>query len=73
MKKHGHNLFVRKAQGKKQTIVDEINNQYGKLTVVEFDSIKNHIAYWKCRCECGNEIIVAGNHLRSGHTKSADV
>ena len=56
--------------GKKQTIVDEINNQYGKLTVIEFDSIKNHIAYWKCRCKCGNEIIVAGNHLRSGHTKS---
>lgn len=51
-------------------IIDETNNKYGKLSVISMAHIKNHNAYWKCKCECGNEIIVSGNHLRSGHTKS---
>ena len=51
-------------------IIDENNNKYGKLTVIELDEIKDHVAYWKCQCECGNIISVAGTHLRSGHTKS---
>lgn len=25
---------------------------------------------WECQCECGNKIIVSGNHLRTGHTTS---
>ena len=25
---------------------------------------------WKCRCDCGNEKIVYGGHLETGHTKS---
>lgn len=25
---------------------------------------------WRCQCECGNEIVVRGDSLRSGHTKS---
>ena len=56
--------------GKKQQVISEIGNTYNKLTVIEYDGIKDHNAYWKCKCECGNEIIVSGNHLRSGHTKS---
>jgi hypothetical protein len=31
MKKHGHNLFVRKAQGKKQTIVDQLYNLFSNF------------------------------------------
>lgn len=56
--------------GKKQNIIDEVGNKYGKLTVLSFDKIDNHCAYWNCKCECGNEVKVAGNHLRSGHTTS---
>lgn len=51
-------------------IIDETNNIYGKLTVIAFDGINNHSAMWKCKCECGNEVTVAGAHLRSGHTVS---
>lgn len=51
-------------------IIDETNNRYGKLTVISFDRIINHIAMWKCKCDCGNIITVAGNHLRSNHTTS---
>ena len=56
--------------GKKQNIIDETGNKYHKLTVANFAYIKNACAYWNCICECGNKIVVAGNHLRSGHTKS---
>lgn len=56
--------------GKKQNIIDETNNIYGKLTVIGLEKIDNHCSFWKCKCECGNEIIVSGNHLRMGHTTS---
>lgn len=26
--------------------------------------------YWKCVCECGNEVVRAGESLRTGATKS---
>jgi len=25
---------------------------------------------WRCKCSCGNEVVVFGGNLRSGHTKS---
>ena len=46
---------------------NEIGNKYGKLLVIEdagTDSTKHKL--WKCRCECGQEIIVRGSRLRSG-------
>jgi len=47
------------------------NNIYGRLKVLEFDSLnENKRALWKCRCDCGNEIIVSSKHLISGNTKS---
>lgn len=62
-------------QGKTQScgclkIIDETGNKYFRLIVIDFAYIKNNCAYWNCECECGNKIVVAGNHLRSGHTKS---
>ena len=38
--------------------------------MIELEKIENHCALWKCKCECGNEVIVTGNHLRTGHTTS---
>ena len=50
---------------------DEIGNVYGYLTVIErAPNNKEGRAMWKCRCKCGNEVIVLGKHLRSGNTKS---
>jgi len=53
-------------------IINEINNKYGKLTVIEQAATpKNKKGiYWKCQCECGNTIIVKGDYLRNGDTKS---
>ena len=51
-------------------VINEIGNQYGKLTVIDRGPSKDGRATWKCRCECGNEIIVLGKSLRSGNTTS---
>jgi hypothetical protein len=55
-----------------------VGNVYGRLTVIGFAGIKgdkehkNQRSLWLCKCSCsaGNEVIVAGNNLQSGTTKS---
>jgi hypothetical protein len=52
-------------------IVDETGNTYGKLTVIEYAGANSrHHATWRCKCDCGNEIIATGGHLRCGGVKS---
>ena len=51
-------------------IIDETNNHYGTLTVINLAYVKDNVAFWNCQCTCGNTPIVAGTHLRSGHTRS---
>lgn len=50
--------------------LDLTGKRFGRLTVIE-EAGKNcgHIT-WRCRCDCGNEIIAKGIHLKSGHTTS---
>lgn len=49
----------------------ESGSKYGYLTVLDFTGVNNHgKRIYKCRCNCGNEIIVVGSHLKSGNTKS---
>lgn len=48
-----------------------IGSKYGRLTVIErAHKASNGTYYYKCKCDCGNECIVRGDHLRSGHTTS---
>jgi hypothetical protein len=44
---------------------DESGKRYGKLTVIEFAFVKHGI-HWRCQCDCGKTVTVAGHHLRSG-------
>ena len=45
--------------------------QFGRLTVIsKTDEKRRNKLTWLCKCTCGNEKIVAGADLRSGHTKS---
>lgn len=52
--------------------INEIGNRYGKLVVIEkgLKPENNTHIFWKCKCDCGNEIEVNGQNLRNGTTKS---
>lgn len=52
-------------------MIDITGQKFGKLTVIENAGKRDgRRYYWKCKCECGNEIIVLGTSLRNGNTKS---
>ena len=57
------------------SFLDLTGKRVGKLYVVEQAETRiqrsgRRQVYWKCRCDCGNEIEVQANNLRSGHTIS---
>lgn len=59
----------------KNNLIDLSGKKYGLLTVIgkQYSKKTNNgstIIYWKCRCDCGNEVIVAGNSLKQNDTKS---
>jgi hypothetical protein len=51
---------------------------FGRLTVIKLHEVRHYKsarnvqtkAYWLCRCDCGKEKIVRGEHLTSGRTVS---
>ena len=51
---------------------NEIGNKYNKLTVLRrADGRKSDTrAWWRCKCDCGNETEVDGKSLRNSNTKS---
>lgn len=52
-------------------IKNEVGNTYGYLTVLQrAENNKEGRAQWLCQCQCGNQVVVLGKHLRSGNTKS---
>lgn len=51
--------------------VDLKGQVFVRLKVLRFSHRNRHgQAYWACRCECGTELSVSGQDLKSGHTKS---
>ena len=51
--------------------MDLAGKTFGRLTVVEYSHTNKHgKSMWKCKCSCGNERIVLGNHLTNKHTSS---
>jgi hypothetical protein len=46
--------------------------RFTRLVVLERQGsdVSKKNSTWKCRCDCGMEIVVSRTHLRSGHTKS---
>lgn len=52
-------------------LINETGNHYGRLTVIQFDHYDaRREAYWRCRCDCGNETVTRGRCLRTGETQS---
>lgn len=51
--------------------IDLTGQTFGRLTVVgNAGSNADHKLTWRCRCECGGEVVTAGKSLRRGFTKS---
>jgi hypothetical protein len=50
---------------------DIAGQRFGKLVAVRpVEEKSGSFIKWQCNCDCGNSVIVSGNDLRSGHTKS---
>lgn len=50
---------------------DLTGKKYSRLTVIErAGSTAHKKALWKCRCDCGNEVIIIGSHLLNDNTHS---
>src|SRR3972149_10589456 len=50
-----------------------LNHRFGRLVVIKFDSCSNKKkgpTRWLCKCDCGNEIVIARNNLVTGTTQS---
>jgi len=51
--------------------INLIGLTFGHLTIIDYAGINKHRQnMWKCRCSCGNIVVVATSTLKSGHTKS---
>lgn len=49
--------------------IDLTGKKFGRLSVIgRVSNNKDGRTMWKCRCDCGNERIIMGKSLRSGHT-----
>ena len=54
---------------------DLTGKRFGNLTVVEYShsqilDSKSSIVFWKCKCDCGQELIVRSQSLITGNTRS---
>lgn len=56
----------------KSLVADLKGRRFGRLTVLEFSHLSDDRkrTYWKCKCDCGNEIITRADGIKSGHTNS---
>lgn len=43
---------------------------FSRLTVLRKAEKSGRSQRWECKCECGNNVLVDGGNLRSGHTRS---
>lgn len=51
---------------KKRPATDLAGRRFGRLTVVEYAGS----SCFKCRCDCGKEVVISTDRLNSGRTKS---
>lgn len=50
--------------------IDLTGQKFGRLTVIQRVPNKKDKIMWLCKCICGTEIVCAGNHLKSGDSRS---
>lgn len=65
--------------GRNGNVVDMLGKRAGNLLVLSragflFRGPQRHkLAAWRCRCDCGQIVIVRGDHLRSGGKKACGI
>lgn len=51
--------------------LDLVGQRFGRLVVIErAENNKWGQSRWRCKCDCGNEIVTTANSLTRGHSKS---
>lgn len=56
---------------RKGEIKNRADIRYGRLIAIKFTGVdQNNRTLWLCKCDCGNEIVVRGNDLQNGDSKS---
>lgn len=54
-----------------KTVLEDLTNQkFGKLTVIEYAGSRRQRSSWKCKCDCGNIVIVNQMELKRGDALS---
>lgn len=48
--------------------IDRTGQTHGRLTVIELAQREKGAVRWRCRCECGNEVVVKSGNLGSGNS-----
>jgi len=51
-------------------MIDLTGKKFGRLTVIERVNNRHGKKRWRCRCGCGNELVVIQDSLGSGRTRS---
>ena len=50
--------------------IDITGQRYGRLTAIRLSHRTKYVAYWLCKCDCGNEVLARLSKLRSGRKRS---
>lgn len=56
--------------GRSPNFRDLTGQKFNRLTVLEYVETRKTQSLWRCRCDCGNEIVTKGIYLTIGDTKS---
>lgn len=51
-------------------LIDLTGQKFGRLTALDFVGKRGSQSVWLCRCDCGKELMVAGQSLRRGVSTS---
>jgi 5-methylcytosine-specific restriction endonuclease McrA len=56
----------------RRDILDLTGRRFGKLVAIEFVGLnaKQHVALWRCECDCGRTSVPRSNGLTSGNSRS---
>lgn len=64
-------MSVAERRQRMSRVIDLTGQRFGRLTVIERgESSKRGEACWRCRCDCGREIVARSYPIRQGKVKS---